>query len=499
MPITSKTFARSTALLLFVGLLALIGIVGTTLWLVERSQVYFDEVLEGRIARRAAIDLRTSLQDAETGQRGFIITLEEDYLEPYNTAIALIDGEVEELRRVLAPYPEAQAPLAQLEADITLKLDEMAETIALAQSGNVEGAIEQVRTDRGKAAMDSTRMFINALIEAIDNRLIEGVSNQRNTTTALRWVSIIGGLIILGVVGGAIWAVLAYTQELGRARRAVEDANASLEERVRERTSELGKANEEIQRFAYIVTHDLRAPLVNIMGFTSELETGIGTVRTYMEAQPETEVSDPVAAEAHTAATEDLPEAVTFIRAATRKMDGLINAILKISREGRRQLKPESIDLAEIANSGANAVHHQVADNGGEIVTDIRSNRIVSDKLSVEQILGNLLDNAVKYRQPDRPLRVEIRSRNLPANRVAIEVEDNGRGIASTDHERVFELFRRSGSQTQAGEGIGLAHVRTMVRSLGGDITLKSVLGEGTTFIINLPRDLRSYLGSTLA
>jgi signal transduction histidine kinase len=497
MPITSKTFVRSTALLLLVGLLTLLGIVGTNVWLVERAQVYFDEVLEGRAARRAAIDLRTTMQDAETGQRGYIITLEDQYLEPYNDAIALIDGEMDELRRVLAPYPEAQSPFAQLEADIALKLNELSETIALAQSGDVQGAIEQVRTDRGKDAMDSSRAFINGLIEAIDNRLIEGVANQRNTTTAMRWVSIVGGFIILLVVGGAIWAVFSYMQELANARRAIEDANASLEDRVKERTSDLGRANEEIQRFAYIVTHDLRAPLVNIMGFTSELETGVGAVKSYMETQPETD--DPAASDARLAATEDLPEAITFIRAATRKMDGLINAILKISREGRRQLKPEPVDLRELAESGAAAIHHQIVDSGGEVKTDIRIGKIVTDKLSIEQVLGNMLDNAVKYQQPDRPLHIEINARHLPGNRVVIDVSDNGRGIADTDHERVFELFRRSGSQNHPGEGIGLAHVRTMVRSLGGDVTLKSKLGEGTTFTISLPRDLRIYLGSTQA
>lgn len=495
MPITSQTFVRSTALLLLIGLLTLMGIVGTNIWLVERSQVYFDEVLEGRIARRAAIELRTSMQDAESGQRGYIITLEDDYLTPYNSAIDRIDEQIEQLRLVLAPYPEAQAPLRQLEADIALKLDELAETVQLAQSGDVQGAMQQVRTDRGKEAMDSARAFVDALIQAIDNRLVEGVANQRNTMTALRWVTIIGGIIILGVIGGAIWAVWSYTQELARARRAVEEANASLEDRVRERTSDLGRANEEIQRFAYIVTHDLRAPLVNIMGFTSELETSVASVKSYMETQPETD--DPVAGEARQAATEDLPEAISFIRAATRKMDGLINAILKISREGRRQLKPEPVDIAEIAEISAAAVHHQVADNGGEIATDIRIGNIVTDRLSIEQVLGNMLDNAVKYQQPDRPLRVRISARHLPGNRVMIEVEDNGRGIADTDHERVFELFRRSGSQNNPGEGIGLAHVRTMVRSLGGDVTLTSRLGEGTTFIINLPRDLRLYLGNT--
>ncbi|SMQ70021.1 sensor domain CHASE3-containing protein [Devosia lucknowensis] len=498
MPITSQTFVRSTALLLLVGLLALLGIVGTNVWLVERSQTYFDEVIEARRAHRAATNLRSLLQDLETSQRGYVITEDESYLEPYNLALPQVDEQAETLREILAPFPAAKEPLDQLQADIDFKLNEMAITVDMVRAGRAEDAVNRIKTDVGKQAMDGIRTFITQLLEAIDVILVDGVGNQRNTINILRWVSIIGGIVILTVVGGAIWAVLNYTRELAQARRAVEEANSGLEERVRERTADLGKANEEIQRFAYIVTHDLRAPLVNIMGFTAELETGVDQVKTYMQAQPDTD-ADPMAREARLAATEDLPEAVTFIRAATRKMDGLINAILKISREGRRQLKPETVDLAELAEASAAAVHHQVSERGGEVVTDIRVGKLITDKLSLEQILGNMLDNAVKYQDPDRPLRVQIRARHTPGNRVFIEVEDNGRGIADTDHERVFELFRRSGSQTSPGEGIGLAHVRTMVRSLGGDVTLTSKLGHGTTFIINLPRDSRSYLGSMAA
>jgi len=177
-------------------------------------------------------------------------------------------------------------------------------------------------------------------------------------------------------------------------------------------------------------------------------------------------------------------------------MDALINAILKISREGRRQLKAETIDLPELIENTLATVQHQIVENGGSAEVDVRVPRITTDRLSLEQILGNLLDNAVKYRQPDRPLNVTARARQIAGNRVEIEIEDNGRGIAATDHERVFELFRRAGSQSQPGEGIGLAHVRTMVRNLGGDITLRSEPNVGTTFIINLPRDLRSHLGS---
>lgn len=496
MPITNRTFVRLTALLLLVGLLALMGIVGTTLWLVERTQVYFGEVVEARDARTAAVDLRNLLQDAETSQRGYIITLDRDYLEPYQEALPQIEDGLRQLEAVLANYPQAAEPLAQLRQDIDLKLGEMAHTVALTEADNRAEAVQIIRTDAGKEAMDRARLFFSSLIVAADARLTEGVESQRNTANLLRLVSLAGGIIILAVVGGAIWAVLNYTRELAMARRAVEEANASLEERVRERTSDLGRANEEIQRFAYIVTHDLRAPLVNIMGFTSELETSVEAVKTYMETREE-DPEDVTAVEARTAATEDLPEAVSFIRAATRKMDGLINAILKISREGRRQLKAEPVDLGEIARNSAAALQHQVAENEGHIETDIRIGPIFTDKLSIEQVLGNLLDNAVKYQEPDRPLRVAIRARHLPANRVLVEVEDNGRGIAEIDHERVFELFRRSGAQTSPSEGIGLAHVRTMVRSLGGDVTLTSTLGQGTTFTINLPRDLRTYLRSS--
>jgi signal transduction histidine kinase len=250
-----------------------------------------------------------------------------------------------------------------------------------------------------------------------------------------------------------------------------------------------------VQRFAYIVTHDLRAPLVNIMGFTSELEASIKQIADYMEqAQPGED--DMVARDAKLAATEDLPEAVGFIRSSTRKMDALINAILKISRDGRRPVKVERIALAKLLDNAAGAIQHQVAELDGnvEVADDLPS--IKSDRLSLEQIFGNLLDNAVKYSDPGRPLRIRITGEHLIGNRIAIDVEDNGRGIAADDHDRVFELFRRSGEQSKPGEGIGLAHVRTLVRNLGGDITVRSELGKGSTFRVTLARDLAPIIGS---
>jgi signal transduction histidine kinase len=114
----------------------------------------------------------------------------------------------------------------------------------------------------------------------------------------------------------------------------------------------------------------------------------------------------------------------------------------------------------------------------------------MTDRLSLEQVIGNLFDNAVKYRAKERPLLLKVSSMTLPGDQVAIEVADNGRGIAPQDLGRIFELFRRVGKQDQAGEGVGLAYARTVVRNLGGDVTATSELDKGTTFRIVLPREL---------
>ncbi len=260
-----------------------------------------------------------------------------------------------------------------------------------------------------------------------------------------------------------------------------------LEGAVEERTRDLQRANDEIQRFAYIVSHDLRSPLVNIMGFTSELETSVAMLQNYLIGDSGDEKA---ASDARAAVRDDVPEAVRFIRASTGKMDGLINAILKLSREGRRELNPEPVDLARVFAQAAASLKHQLDDAGAEVSLPASTPRIVTDRLAIEQVVGNVHDNAVKYLASDRPGRIAV-SAGQVAGRVRIDIRDNGRGIGLQDRERIFELFRRAGPQDRPGEGIGLAHVRALVRRLGGDITVSSELGRGSTFQIDLPARMR--------
>jgi signal transduction histidine kinase len=177
-------------------------------------------------------------------------------------------------------------------------------------------------------------------------------------------------------------------------------------------------------------------------------------------------------------------------------MDRLINAILRLSREGRRTIAPEPVALTPLAAAIADGIRHLIDDRGAvvEVAPDMPT--LVTDRLALEQILSNVVENALKYLSPKRPGLIRIAARTHGA-RVAITVADNGRGIAPRDHERVFDLFRRSGLQDQPGEGIGLAHVRALAYRLGGTISVSSELDAGATFTIDLPKEFSGEKGGS--
>ncbi|WP_376986363.1 CHASE3 domain-containing protein [Bosea sp. R86505] len=490
MPISQALFRRTNLLILLAGIAALIAIVAGSLWLTLASERSFAQVVETREVRSASADLMSLVQDAETGQRGYLLTRDSAYLAPYVDAVARYQELFRRLSQAVSDEPDMMPDVERLRAAIDAKMAEVTDSVRAAQRGDFEAALAIVLNGRGKTLMDEARAGFASILERSETRLLEAISTQETAASRLRWGTILGAMVILGLAAAAAWTILGYTNEIVGARRELEGLNAGLEERVRERTDALVKANQEIQRFAYIVTHDLRAPLVNIMGFTSELEETLKPIEAYLDAEEDKAAG--LKADAETALKTDAPEALDFIRSSTRKMDGLINAILKISREGSRALKPERVMLDALLEAAAAAVHHQASETGGGIAIEAKIDRIVSDRFSLDQIIGNLLDNAIKYRAPDRPLQIVARTLIPQPGWVAIEIEDNGRGIAAGDHERIFELFRRSGTQNTPGEGIGLAHVRTLVRNLGGDITVRSEFGVGTTFTVLLPADLRS-------
>ncbi|WP_377296617.1 ATP-binding protein [Rhizobium sp. SGZ-381] len=497
MPFSNSKFARSSLLMLIIGAAVLAAIVVSSVVLSRMTQTYFDDVVRLRALRSAAADTMLYLRSAEAGQRGYLITGDESFLKPYTAATEGMAEQRERLEKAYTAQTAVRFSMDEFDALLAEKLNEMKSTVDLATSGKFDAAIDIVRDARGQKMMEDISSKLAGLISDLDRKLTAGVQELRDVASMLQWFTIGGGLVIMAVVGGAIAVVMQHVRELSRAHREVEELNAGLEERVNERTDDLIQANREIQRYAYIVSHDLRAPLVNIMGFTSELEQTLKSIRSYVLADDIETLREDELREARLAVEEDLPEAISFIRSSTKKMDGLINAILKISRDGRRELKPEPVNLQSLLEATADSINHQVTEGGGEVSIAVAAARpLITDRFSLEQIFGNLFDNAVKYKDPTRALNLTVRAFSVGRNALRIEVSDNGRGIAPEDHERVFELFRRSGLQNSPGEGIGLAHVRSLVRNLGGEITVSSTLGGGSTFIIRLPMDLSQYVRS---
>jgi signal transduction histidine kinase len=490
-----RSLVRSTSVFLGAGTILLLLIVISTIYLVYQTQAYVDAAARARQLRSASADLLLAVQDAETGQRGYLLTQNDLFLKPYIASIGELAKREAAFEQALARVDYIQLDPGVVKNTIAKKTVELQRTIAFAQAQRNAEAIAVIRDQSGLRLMSNIRTTLTNVIEISDRQIAQRFAANVDLAALLRLTTILGAIAIVAIMVAVLLVIRRYVQEIVAARAELESVNAGLEDRVKERTEDLIQANQEIQRFAYIVTHDLRAPLVNIMGFTSELESALKSINGYFKEEGGL-VRDDVRQSAMLAVDEDLPEAIGFIRTSTRKMDNLINAILKISRDGRRPLKPERIDLQSLIKASADVIQHQVLDADGEVSVKVAVRNFISDQFSLEQVLGNLFDNAVKYRDPKRPLSLSVNAYSINRFTIGIDVTDNGRGIAAEDHERVFELFRRSGAQDSPGEGIGLAHVRSLIRNMGGDIHVKSELGKGTTFMIRLPVDLSQYVRS---
>ena len=481
----TPTLGRRVAGLLTLAIVLLLASNLATFVMIQRTARFNDEVEQAQMLRRATRTVLIRLIDAETGQRGFLLTGNTEYLQINAEASRDLPGMLDELSDLSRSDPDVATRVAHLRELAEAKDAELERTIDMARTGRLGQALSGVRGTEGTATRDAFRREASDMDEILQTRLQFRTRQSEWAGTVTVLANALGGVLILILAGVSAWLIRRYVMEIQEARDAVARMNAGLESKVRERTSDLTRANEEIQRFAYIVSHDLRAPLVNVMGYTSELEQAGKVVdKAIAEAESKRKVDPDVIM----AVREDMPEAIGFIRASTEKMDRLINAILKLSREGRRSLVPELLDMTKMVQGIADSVNHQTGEAGAEIVVEPLP-RLDSDRLSVEQVFGNLIDNAVKYLEHDRPGRIVV-SGEEGHDWIIYRIADNGRGIAPRDHERIFELFRRSGRQDRAGEGLGLAFVRNSVRRLGGDITLDSELGKGSTFILKFPTRL---------
>jgi len=259
------------------------------------------------------------------------------------------------------------------------------------------------------------------------------------------------------------------------------------EEQLQRYSAELEWANEEVKNFAYIVSHDLRAPLVNLKGFAAELRSSLEVIDPAMNSVL-SHLDEAQRQEVMLALQEDIPEALEFIESSATRMDHFISAVLKLSRVGRRELRPEPVDMNALVHEALQTVSHQLDKHHSKVTVEPLPD-VVADRTSLEQIIGNILGNAVKYLDGDRPGEITITAER-DGDETTFRIRDNGRGISEADMPKVFAPFRRAGKQDVPGKGMGLTYVQTLVRRHGGRIWCESEPGVGTTLSFTISNDL---------
>ena len=459
------------------------GILATSTILQNQEQMRW--VNHSYRVQRAIGRYRGLTERAEAVRRGLLLRSDAGFYDTFYRTTAEIEPALAELRRQTADNPRQQRNVAYASALSRQHLQLLNRSITLLRDNRRDAAIQFFNVDEAWPLIRTIRL-VGARMTAEEDRLL-AIRNAEQRASLRRFYITLGvaAVLLVLVAGGSIWIIIRYTRDLTSSRDELRRLNTDLEGAVRERTTDLQRANDEIQRFAYIVSHDLRSPLVNVMGFTSELENAAQRLSAMMD-RLEDKVPGLVDKDAKLAAREELPEAIGFIRTSTAKMDRLINAILRLSREGRRTITPEKLDMSALFQDVADSLRHPIDERDIDLSIAPRLPGIVSDRIAVEQIVSNIIENAIKYMVPGRRGRIEVRGRT-EGGRAIFEIADNDRGVDTRDHERIFDLFRRSGQQDQPGEGIGLAHTRALAYRLGGTISVESELARGATFRINLP------------
>ncbi|MCB0190302.1 MAG: PAS domain S-box protein [Anaerolineae bacterium] len=238
----------------------------------------------------------------------------------------------------------------------------------------------------------------------------------------------------------------------------------SLNSRLRVQASDIERLKEELKDLSYSVSHDLRAPLRAISGFAQ-----IITRRYWDDLNEETQ------------------HFLNNIVEASDHMDHLINDLLAYSRLGHRTIRYQLVDLKELINQVLFILSDQIKETQARIDFPIPMPIIQTDPTLLHQIFANLIENAIIYRQPTLPPHISI-SHHTEAGHIVIGIADNGLGIPTRYHSKVFNIFQRLHQHDNyEGNGIGLSLVKKSVKLLHGTISIESNEKQGTTFRIILP------------
>jgi len=401
--------------------------------------------------------LRLSVLEAENARRGFIVTNDARQLEPYTAAVEAILEESRELRILIADNPVQLRRLDKLGPLIEARMALLGDSVPLGEQRGRPSSVDDQRrhtcdgrSSRGNPGDGSRREYLAG----------ETSSGMESEKIYHRTVSLVvaGGCTAIALV----LAVFFFLTHAVRKRRMAEEFTLASNTRLQARTQELEALNEELETFTYSVSHDLRAPLRHIHGFSKILLEDFG---------PKME-----------------PDAQKFlqrIQEATQQMGRLVDDLLNLSRLGRQDINVQITGIHALVKEAIEDLHTEI----GERKIDWRIGElpfVECDPGLMKQVFANLLSNALKYTRPKERAIIEL-GQATHDGRIEIFVRDNGVGFNMKYADKLFGVFQRLHRQEDfEGMGVGLATVLRIINKHGGQIRAEAELDKGAGFYFTL-------------
>jgi len=429
-------------------------------WRTSRRHAEQVEVTQSTVSGINALLL--ALTNAETGQRGFLLTGEDRYLDPYRQARLDIPQLLSSLRTTTRARPDQAQRIENLSPLIDEKLRELARTIELRHDRGFDAALAVVLTDRGRVLMRQMREIL-----AVTNAgLGEYTKQARSSEDEDSLIAILGGACLF-----LLLLVANITIQKGVARQqALIDELQQSEQRLGSVAAEAEAANRAKSTFLSTMSHEIRTPMNAILGY-AQLMLRDPTLGTKAKAN------------------------LAIIGRSGEHLMGLINDVLDMSKieAGCTELSPVTFNLPVLLGdlaamfrlrAQAKALRFEMMVNGASLPY------VVADEGKLRQVLINLLGNAIKFTQHGQiEMHVTVEARNRGQVWLAACVQDTGPGLTGEEQSKLFEPFTqtRRSLHSQEGTGLGLAISRKYARLMGGDITVSSKPGQGSIFRFEIP------------
>jgi signal transduction histidine kinase len=509
-------------------------------WSLQRSRAADASVQHTEAVLRDLRNYSGEIIQAETGQRGFLLTGQDDYLAPYNAVLASNQAQFQALTKLVDPARAAQ--LQTLGAIMAIKLKELGLTIQMAKSGNLAGALAVVKEGRGRRYMVEFETVSTELADSESAALAEREAAADAESQTIMAGLAIGGLLAIvliaaaaartvaqidGPLNGLMEGIRAFgagqldrrvdvssrdeiglvagafnrmADDLVEAAAAQQRTTAALALSNANLTAEIGDRAEAEARLAHSIAEldDRIAAQARLSRLVAELERSNDELDNFAYGASHDlkaplrgirNLTEWITADVKDTASADTLENLAMLHNRVERLDLLLDSLLEYSRIGRAGGAPEDIDSAKMVGEIAEYIAPRP---GFTIACRGELPAIHTHKASLEQVLRNLIGNGLKHHDRDTGT-VSVSARDI-GDKVEFRVEDDGPGVPKAFHDRIFQMFQTLKSRDEMeGSGMGLAIVKKSVEVHAGKISVESAPpGRGTAFVFTWEKNSRA-------